>query len=192
MSAKGRFLILRRFRAGDWDLMIKAYSSYGLVKLFVQEGLIPKRGLLGYMEPFNLLHAVYHQSGDVLFLKDIISVDFFSYLCFRDYSAYLWMNSLVKFVEKWFVQYDPELFNMLINYLRLNPKNRAVLLIKFKLEFLKRLGIYKDDIFEQRLARIAKIIMEEGELIKLERLKINIKDLLELDMAIDSHLSTSL
>lgn len=192
MSDKGRFLILRRFRAGDCDLMIKAYSPYGLVKLFIQEGLLPERGLLGYMEPFNLLHAVYHQSGDVLFLRDIIGVDFFSYLCFRDYSAYLWMNSLVNFVEKWFIQYDPELFNILINYLRLTPKNRAVLLIKFKLEFLKRLGLYKEDIFDQRLIKIAKIIAEEDKLIKLERLKINIKDILELDTAIDSHLSTSL
>ena len=192
MSAKGRFLILRRFRAGDCDLMIKAYSPYGLVKLFIQEGLLPERGLLGYMEPFNLLHAVYHQSGDVLFLRDIIGLDFFSYLCFRDYSAYLWMNSLVNFVEKWFIQYDPELFNILINYLRLTPKNRAVLLIKFKLEFLKRLGLYKEDIFDQRLIKIAKIIAEEDKLIKLERLKINIKDILELDTAIDSHLSTSL
>ena len=192
MSAKGRFLILRRFRAGDCDLMIKAYSPYGLAKLFIQEGLLPERGLLGYMEPFNLLHAVYHQSGDVLFLRDIIGVDFFSYLCFRDYSAYLWMNSLVNFVEKWFIQYDPELFNILINYLRLTPKNRAVLLIKFKLEFLKRLGLYKEDIFDQRLIKIAKIIAEEDKLIKLERLKINIKDILELDTAIDSHLSTSL
>ena len=192
MSAKGRFLILRRFRAGDCDLMIKAYSPYGLVKLFIQEGLLPERGLLGYMEPFNLLHAVYHQSGDVLFLRDIIGVDFFSYLCFRDYSAYLWMNSFVNFVEKWFIQYDPELFNILINYLRLTPKNRAVLLIKFKLEFLKRLGLYKEDIFDQRLIKIAKIIAEEDKLIKLERLKINIKDILELDTAIDSHLSTSL
>lgn len=99
---------------------------------------------------------------------------------------------LVNFVEKWFIQYDPELFNILINYLRLTPKNRAVLLIKFKLEFLKRLGLYKEDIFDQRLIKIAKIIAEEDKLIKLERLKINIKDILELDTAIDSHLSTSL
>ena len=192
MSAKGRFLILRRFRAGDCDLMVKAYSPYGLVKLFVSEGLLPERGFLGYMEPFNLLYAVYNQSGDVLFLKDIIEVDFFSYLCFRDYSAYLWMNSLVSFVERWFVQYDPELFNMLINYLRLNPKNRAVLLIKFKLESLKRLGLYKEDIFDKKLIKIAKIIAEEDKLIKLERLKINQKYLLELDNAIDYHLSNSL
>ena len=99
---------------------------------------------------------------------------------------------MVNFVEKWFIQYDPELFNILINYLRLTPKNRAVLLIKFKLEFLKRLGLYKEDFFDQRLIKIAKIIAEEDKLIKLERLKINIKDILELDTAIDSHLSTSL
>ena len=81
---------------------------------------------------------------------------------------------------------------MLINYLRLNPKNRAVLLIKFKLESLKRLGLYKEDIFDKKLIKIAKIIAEEDKLIKLERLKINQKYLLELDNAIDSHLSNSL
>ena len=32
---------------------IKAYSPYGLVKLFIQEGLLPERGLLGYMEPLT-------------------------------------------------------------------------------------------------------------------------------------------
>lgn len=192
MSAKGRFLILRRFRAGDCDLIVKAYGPYGLVKFFVPEGLLSEKGLLGYMEPFNLLYAVYHQSGDILFLRDIIKADFLSYLCIGNYTAYLWMSTLVGFVERWFVQYDPELFNMLIYYLTLSPKNRTVLLIKFKLEFLKRLGLYKEDIFEEKLINKVRLIAEEEKIIKLERLRIDQNDLLKLDEAIESHLSNSL
>lgn len=192
MPVKGKFLILRRYRAGDCDLMVKAYGPYGIVKFFIPEGLLSEKGLLGYMEPFNLLHAVYHQSGDILLLRDIIKVDLLSYLCLRDYSAYLWMSSLTSFIERWFVQYDPDLFNMALSYLTLHPKNRTTLLIKFKLEFLKRLGLFKEDIFEERLIKTARLIAEEDKLIKLERLKINQGDLLELDKAIEAHLSSSL
>lgn len=189
---KGRFLILRRYRAGDFDIMLKAYGSCGIVKVFVSEGFSPERGLLGYLEPFNLLSMVYKQSGDILILKDLIYVDFSSYLCLKDYSTYLWMNSLVSFVERWFIQYDPELFNMAIKYLKLKPRNPQTLLIKFQVEFLKIMGLYKEEIFEKDIAKILNLIAMEESLLRLERLRISKSKLDIIEKAIEDHLSNSL
>ncbi|MCX8060124.1 MAG: recombination protein O N-terminal domain-containing protein, partial [Aquificaceae bacterium] len=75
MPAKGKFLILRRFRAGDQDLMLKAYGTCGMVKVYVQDGLLPQEGMLALVEPFNLLEAVYRQSGELVFFKDILSLE---------------------------------------------------------------------------------------------------------------------
>ena len=189
---KGRFLILRRYGAGDFDIMLKTYGSCGIVKVFVSEGFSPERGLLGYLEPFNLLSMVYQQSGDILIFKDLIYVDFSSYLCLKDYSTYLWMNSLASFVERWFIQYDPELFNMAIKYLKLKPRNPQTLLIKFQVEFLKIMGLYKEEIFEKDIAKILNLIAMEESLLRLERLRISKSKLDIIEKAIEDHLSNSL
>lgn len=189
---KGNFLILRRYRAGDLDIMLKTYGQCGIVRVFVPEGVLPEKGLLGYVEPFNLLSIVYQQSGDILILKDLLHVDFLSYLCLKNYSTYLWISSLVSFMEKWFIHYDPELFKMAIKYLTLKPKNHEVLLTKFKVEFLKAMGLYKEDLFREDIAKILRFIAEEENLLKLERLRINKNKLMELEKAIEDHLSNSL
>ncbi|MFN3870196.1 MAG: DNA repair protein RecO [Aquificaceae bacterium] len=191
MAAKGKFLILRRFRAGDSDVMLKAYGPYGMVKVFVQGGYVPEKGLLGYLEPFNLLSIVYQQSGEVLFLKDIVEVQFLSYLS-MDYSTYIWMNSVVAFMERWFLQYDPDIFNLVLRYLTLKTKNHDIFLIKFKLEFLRDLGLYKDSIFEENLRKVANLLLEETSFVKLERLRISKVILLDIDKTIEDHLSNSL
>ncbi len=192
MSANGHFLILRRYRAGDLDLILKAYGPCGLVKIIVPDGFDPSKGFLGITEPSNFLYIVYRQSGDVLIMKDVIKVIPLAYTSIKDYNCYLWRSSILLFVEKWFIHYDPDLFNMLFKYLNLNPKNRAVFLTRFKLEFLKGLGLYKEDIFKEELRKFVKVIAEEESFIKLERLRIEQRVVLELDKAIEDHLSRSL
>ena len=192
MPTKGKFLIIRRFRAGDKDLMLKVYGPNGLMKLFVPEGLLPEEGFLGFTEPFNLLHAVYKQSGDTVILRDILGVEFFSYLSIKSYSAYLWMASVMGFVERWFFQYDPELFDTVLRYLSLVPNNPDVLLLRFKLEFLRSMGLYKEEVFAERLRPIVRRILGEDSYKGLERLRVSRGLLVKLDNAIESHLSASL
>lgn len=192
MPAKGSFLILRRFKAGDEDVMLKAYGTCGLIKVFVPNGLMADRGFLGYIEPFNLVHLVYRQSGNLLILDDLLEVEFISYLCLKDYWRYLWMNSVANFMESWFLQYDPELFNLALSYITLNPQNHDVFLSKFKLEFLRRLGLYKEEIFEERLRGLVRRLIEEENAKRLERLRISPELLSKLDQAIKAHLSSSL
>ncbi len=192
MSAKGTFLILRRFRAGDEDIILKVYGTCGLTKAFVPSGLRVEKGLLGYTELFNLISIVYKQSGGVIILQDLLEVDFLSYLSLKDYKRYVWMSSLALFVERWFLQYDPELFNMLLFYMSLNPENHGVFLLRFKLEFLKRLGLYKEDIFEEKFRGFVKKLVEEQAIKRLERLRISQELLTRLDQAINFHLSSSL
>ncbi|MFN3599580.1 MAG: hypothetical protein ACK4VK_07615 [Aquificaceae bacterium] len=191
MATKGKFLILRRFRAGDSDVMLKAYGPCGMVKVFVQGGYLPQRGLLGYLESFNILSMVYQQSGEILFFNDILDVQFLSYLA-MDYSTYMWMNSLALFMEKWFLQYDPDIFNLALKYLTLKISNHNIFLIKFKLEFLRHLGLYKDSIFEEGLGKVANFLLEEDSFIKIERLRISQSILSKIDKTIEDHLSSSL
>ncbi|MEN3027677.1 MAG: hypothetical protein ABDH29_00260 [Aquificaceae bacterium] len=192
MSAKGRFLILRRFRAGDEDLMLKVYGSCGMARLFVPGGILPQEGYLGYMEPFNLLKVVYRQSRDLLFLKDVVKVEFLSYLSLESYPAYLWMSSIASFVERWFFQYEPELFDMTVNYLTLRTQNSGVFLLRFRLEFLKRMGLYREEVFEEGLRNIVRGVMREENLTRLERLKVSKEILSKLEETIEAHLSASL
>ncbi len=192
MSAKGSFLILRRFRAGDEDIILKVYGTCGITKVFVPSGLRVERGLLGYIEPFNFISIVYKQSGNIIILQDLLEVEFLSYLSLEDYKKYMWMNSLAFFVERWFLQYDPELFNMLLSYIGINPENHSIFLLRFKLEFLKHLGLYKEDIFEERLRGFVKRLIEEQALRKLERLRVSKELLTKLDEAIEFHISSSL
>ncbi|MEJ5338553.1 MAG: hypothetical protein WHS43_02735 [Aquificaceae bacterium] len=192
MSAKGSFLILRRFRAGDEDIMLKAYGTCGPVKVFVPGGLKVDRGLLGYLEAFNLISFVYRQSGSLIIFDDLIEVEFISYLCLGSYQRFVWMNSIALFVERWFLQYDPELFNMALFYITLNPQNHGLFLSKFKLDFLRRLGLYKEEVFEERLRGLVRRLMEEEALKRLERLKVSQELLSRLEDAIEAHLSSSL
>ncbi|MCS7307361.1 MAG: hypothetical protein NZ526_02280 [Aquificaceae bacterium] len=189
MSAKGTFLILRRFRAGDEDLILKTYGVCGISKLYLEEGLLPERGYLGKVEPFNVLNAVYKQSGSMLILKEIIRVQPLSYLTLEDYSSYEWMNAVANFVEKWFFHYDPELFELAVNYLTLRPKNIPTFILRFKLEFLRRMGIYKEEAFKEDIRNIVVSILKEESAIKLERLKLSNSIVKKLEEAIQSHLS---
>lgn len=192
MSAKGNFLILKRFRAGDEDLILKAYGTCGLTKVFVPSGLRVEKGLLGYTEPFNLISVVYKQLGNIIILQDLLRVEFLSYLTLESYKRYMWMSSLAIFVERWFLQYDPELFNMFLFYLSLNPENHEPFILKFKIDFLKRLGLYREDIFEERLRGFVKRLTKEQYIKNLERLRVSKGLLIKLDEAIEVHLSSSL
>lgn len=192
MSAKGFFLILKRFRAGDEDLMLKVYGPYGVGKLFVPEGYRVERGFLGHLEPFNLVKLTYRQLGDIGVLEDLIWKEPLSYLCVEDYRRYLWMSSLIAFVEKWFLQYDGELLRLVVSYLRLDPSNPSVFLLKFKLEFLKYLGLYREDIFEEGLRGLVKRLLQEQKVGTLQRLRISPELLSRLEQKIEAHLSSCL
>ncbi len=192
MSAKGSFLILRRFRAGEEDLILKAYGTCGLAKVLVPGGLKTERGLLGYIEPFNFISVYYKQSGNIIILQDLLEVEFLSYLCMEDYERYIWMSSVALFAERWFLHYDPELLSTLIFYMSINPRNQGVFLLRFKLEFLRRLGLYKEEVFEERLRNLVRRLADEGSLERLEGLRVSRELLTRLDQAISVHLSSSL
>lgn len=191
MSAKGKFIILKKYRAGDYDLIAKAYGQCGMVRVFVPNGMLPEVGYTGYLEPFNLVVLVFRQYGEILLVRDVVTVVPFSYQSHKSYTRYVWMSSILRFVDRWFLQYDAELFELIVGYLSLKTKNPDVFLLKFKLEFLKKIGLYRDEIFHERLRKTAVFLLEE-EFIRLERLKINPHILADLDRAIESHLSASL
>ncbi len=192
MSGKSSFLILRRFRAGDEDLILKVYGEKGQLKILVPEALKVDRGLSGYVEPFNLIGAVCVQKGELLILKDITSAEFFSYLALRSYSRYVWMCQVVGFVERWFLHYDAELFGLALRYLTLDPADHQTLLLKFKLDFLRFMGLYKEDIFKEEVRGFVRKLQGEEDFRKLQRLKLPEDLIKSVDDAIMLHLQSSL
>lgn len=172
--------------------MLKAYGTCGMVKVYVQDGLLPQEGMLALVEPFNLLEAVYRQSGELVFFKDILSLEPLSYLSLKDYSSYLWMEEVASFVERWFLQYEAELFNLAVSYLTLRPPNPKVFLLKFKLEALQRMGLYKEEVFKEGLREVARCLVQEEKPLRLSRLRLPLELLSDLEQAVEVHLSNSL
>jgi len=168
MSTKAEVLVVRKILVGEWDLLALVYGTVGKAKLLVRKGFHPNSAYCSIFEPFNLMIIDYHQSGDLLILNDVKDVKFYSYLALRSYSRFLWMSKVVQNVVKWISYYDSSIFNLLKDYLILNIRNHKVFEIKLKLELVKSMGIYKEDVFEANVRQILNRIANENSVENLE------------------------
>lgn len=190
MKEGGKFLVLHRYVVGDEDLMVKVYGIYGIIKVYVPKGLRSEEGFLGFFEPSNLLDITYRQSGDIVLLKDIRKVLFLSYLALESYRRFFWMSKVLEFINRWFFYYEPELFSLAVEHLTQNPRNHETYLLRFKLLFLKQMGLYRDSLFPASFRNILNSLVEGG--IDPERLRLPKGVVGEIDKVIESQLSSLL
>ncbi len=137
---KGTFIVLRRLRGGDADLLATLYGTPGKVSLLLRDGFLNSNPFFGIFEPFNYVEIDYTQIGSLLVPNDVMSVERISLLA-RSYKRYLYMSGISLFIIKYVNYYDEAIFRLILKYLTKEVKNPEVNLIKFKLDFLKAYGI---------------------------------------------------
>ncbi len=161
---KGEFIVLRRLRGGDVDLIATLYGTAGKVTLFLKEGYLNTNKLFGIFELFNYVEIDYSQAGNIIVPNDVIRVERLSLLALN-YKRYIYMSSLSLFALQFLNYYDENLFKLLLNYLLKKPKNTDVMLLKFKLEFLKAYGILPKFLAQQSpKVKKVKIDLSTGEI----------------------------
>ena len=161
---KGEFIVLRRLRGGDVDLIATLYGTAGKVTLFLKEGYLNTNKLFGIFELFNYVEIDYSQAGNIIVPNDVIRVERLSLLALN-YKRYIYMSSLSLFALQFLNYYDENLFKLLLNYLPKKPKNTDVMLLKFKLEFLKAYGILPKFLAQQSpKVKKVKIDLSTGEI----------------------------
>ncbi|WP_448584491.1 hypothetical protein [Thermocrinis sp.] len=170
MSAKAKVIVLRKMLVNEWDLLAYTYGTFGKGKMLVRKGFYPQNTYCAIFEPFNVLTVYYHQSGELLILEDVIKVEFYSYLAMKSYRRFLWMTKVIQTIVSWISYYDNHIFNLLQNYLKIDVKNHKVFEIKLKLELIKSLGVYREDLFENSLVKILGRIDREDRIENLEKL----------------------
>ncbi len=139
MSVKTRVLVLKRIRAGDQDLLAKAYGQGGVIDILVRDGFLNTHRFFGLLEPFNVVVADLSQRGGIALLNDVGEVKFLSYLC-RDHERFLWFSWIANFILKHVRFYDEKLFNLFITYMLSRTMNRT-LRVRFKLDYLELSGL---------------------------------------------------
>ncbi len=168
MSLKTRILVLKRKRAGDQDILVKAYGQGGIIDLLVRDGLVSGHRFFGVFEPFNVMELDMSQRGGIALPNDVKNVRFLSYIA-RDYRRFLWMSWVAGFIMRTVHYYDERLFSLFLRYLTLSPeKKEHVLRIRLKLDYLELSGL-KPKFLDQRgsgtkLKLSNGSISEEGEL----------------------------
>ncbi len=138
---KGKFIVLRRVRGGDTDLVATLYGTPGKVTLFVKEGFLNDNKFFGIFEPFNYVVLDYYQRGNVIFPNDIKGVRRFSYLS-RDFKRYMIMSKVSLFFIKYVHYYDEDVFRLILNYFLKKPLKKVdITYLKFLLDYLNISGI---------------------------------------------------
>ncbi len=191
MSSKSKVIVLRRLLVGEEDLLLKVYGWGGVMNLFVREGALAQSRYAGIFEPFNVVELTYRQSGEIIIPIDISKVSFLSYLALESYERYLWMCSLTGFFIKWVRYYDKQLFEVFLNYLSIRIKNVSIFFLRFKLDILKAMGLYKEMIFEEDIRSVVRTL-SEGRKLLLERMKLDKEIISKIEKIIDAHLEMSL
>ncbi|MEZ0360934.1 MAG: recombination protein O N-terminal domain-containing protein [Hydrogenobacter sp.] len=191
MSSKSKVIVLRRLLVGEEDLLLKVYGWGGVMNLFVREGALAQSRYAGIFEPFNVVELTYRQSGEIIIPIDISKVSFLSYLALESYERYLWMCSLAGFFIKWVRYYDKQLFEVFLNYLSIRIKNVSIFFLRFKLDILKAMGLYKEMIFEEDIRSVVRTL-SEGRKLLLERMKLDKEIISKIEKIIDAHLEMSL
>ena len=147
---KGEFVVLKRLRGGDTDLIAILYGTAGRITLLLKDGLLNTNRLFGVFEPFNYVKLDFSQSGNLILPNDVSAVDRFSLLA-TSYTRYMYMSSLSLFMLRYVNFYDENIFKLLLTYLVKKTKNPEITLLKFKLEFLKVYGILPKFLNQGRL-----------------------------------------
>ena len=137
---KTPLVVLKRLRAGDEDLILKAYCKAGSVDVLVRGALQPKSEFFGVFEPFTFVEVDLKQKSSLLIPVDLLSRAVF--LCRPlTYLKLRWCSWVSYFFLKNIPFYEEDLFRLLVFYLSLGDiKNPRALKLKFKLDVLKCLG----------------------------------------------------
>jgi len=160
---KGNFLVLRRVRGGDDDLVAKLYGTAGKVSLFVKEGYLVENKFFGIFEPFNLVKMDYYQSSGFIIPRDILEVKRFSYLA-RDLRRYLLMSYISQAILKHINFYDEEVFSLILKFFLKETKNPEASYFKFFLNLLKTLGYEPLFLREKVKGKFTFLDLEKGSL----------------------------
>ena len=164
MGVRIRLLVLKRIRAGDSDLLAKAYGPGGILNILVRDGFEPSCPMVGIFEPFNLVQADVVQKGDVLVPRDVIKVQHLSHLS-KDYERFVWMSWVCGFILRTVLFYDEKLFRLFLGYLLKEEITRRDLLrVKFKLDFLILSGFKPLFLESDVRKRTVHIKLEDGSL----------------------------
>ncbi|MCS7284460.1 MAG: recombination protein O N-terminal domain-containing protein [Hydrogenobacter thermophilus] len=191
MSFKGKVIVLRRLVVGDEDLLVKVYGWGGLMNMLVKDGALPSSRYVSIFEPFNVLELSYRQVGEIILPLDVSKVRYLSYLALESYERYMWMCHLGNFFLRWVRYYDQQLFDLFLLYLSAKVRNTKVFLIRFKLEVLKAMGLYKEELFEEDLRRAVRDI-KRGSRLFLERMRLNQQLAEKIERAIEDQLTQHL
>ncbi|AAC07907.1 DNA repair protein RecO [Aquifex aeolicus] len=160
---KGTFLVLRRVRGGDVDLVATLYGTAGKVSLFLREGYLNEKKLFGVFEPFNLVKIDYYQSSGLIIPRDVLEVKRFSYFA-KDVKRYFLMSYISQTVLRHINFYDEELFSLILRFFLKETKNPEASYFKFFLNLLKTLGYEPLFLRERVRGRYAFLDLEKGSL----------------------------
>ncbi len=156
--------MLRRVRAGDQDLLAKAYGPGGVVSVFVKDGLLSSCSFFGVFEPFNVVLLDLSQRGDVVIPGDVLGVERLSYLCGR-FERFLWMSWVAGFVLRHVRFYDEKLFELFLSYIVRDVVSReGVYRLKLRLEYLNASGLSPKFIGERIPRGVHRIRLSDGAL----------------------------
>ena len=161
MSTKGRILVLRRVRAGDQDLLVRAYGPVGVMDLLVRDGLLNTSAFFGVFEPFNVVEVDLSQRGEVAVPNDVMRVERLSYLC-ADFDRFRWMCWVARFVLRNVRFYDEKLFELFLSYLTVKGRREEVYRIKLKLEYLEASGLRPRFLGAESLRGKVKVKLSDG------------------------------
>jgi len=165
MSVKSRVLILKRLRAGDQDLLAKAYGPGGIIDLLVRDGLLCGSYFFGVFEPFNVVTVDLSQKGDIVVPNDVVSVERLSYLS-ANFRRFLWMSWIAGFILRNVRFFDDKLFELFLSYMVKAVRGREeVYRIKLRLDYLDLSGL-KPRFLGERIPRrgSVKLRLSDGSL----------------------------
>ncbi len=183
-------MVLKRFVVGDSDLLVKLYGYPGITNLYVKDGALPSNEYIGVFEPFNVLTLVYKQTGQVIVPMDVMNVIRLSYYA-TQYERYEWMCQIGSFILKFIRYFDENLFNLVVQYLKVKPTDLKAFHIRFYCHALFTLGIYREDIFTHKEKSIIKAIMNANTK-SLNRLKLSFRDYLSIKEKIEAHMAQAI
>ncbi|WP_461831294.1 DNA repair protein RecO [Aquifex sp.] len=160
---KGEFIVLRRVRGGDVDLVATLYGIYGKLTLFLKEGYLNENPLFGVFEPFNVVDIDFYQSGNIIIPNDVRKVRRFSYKA-KDYEQFIYMSKISEAVLKFVHSYDEKIYKLLFNELEKKVKNLNTSLLRFYINLIEILGYTPKFLYEGKIGQKVKINLENGEI----------------------------
>lgn len=149
MDVKNRFILLRKVRYGEADLILQALSPKGEKMSFIARGALKSRKRFGggVLEPGNFVQIDYHstKSGSMPSIKEATLVNDFAGLR-KDYDRLSFALKVIDSVGKVSQEGDTSsefLFNLLGHTLKAleNAKNIQPIQFQFWLKLLSQQGV---------------------------------------------------